>query len=149
MVMNPVPEIDRVVAEIPGRVKDCRIKAGLSQVILGKEIGVSQTIIQRIESGEADLDIERAFKIAYVTGQRVSYIMGQTNELTQNPTFRHLHFRRAGDWCSGNTGDSGLESIENPNCDACVWCQDCANNLPSEFSKSPDTEPRNLLSKST
>ncbi len=134
MVMEMVPEITRIIEEIPGRVRDCRVKANLSQVKLGKEIGVSQTIIQRIESGNADLDVERAFLIAYVTGQRVSYIMGQTNELIQNPILEHLDFRQGdtgdGDWCSGNTGDSGEPSLD---CAACVKCETCEKQCPVEL----------------
>lgn len=58
--------------EIGIQVRDLRKKAGLTQIELAKKLGVSQQVLSRLESGEADNPtVSTLERIAQATGHRM------------------------------------------------------------------------------
>lgn len=54
------------------RLKEERLKAGLTQEQLAAKIGTKKTYISRIENGEADVQLSTLFRIFEGLGKRVS-----------------------------------------------------------------------------
>ncbi len=63
----------RVDAFILGeRLKEERLKAGLTQEQLAERIGTKKSYISRVENGHADVQVSTLFKIFHGVGRRVS-----------------------------------------------------------------------------
>ena len=56
----------------PERLKEERLKAGLTQEQLAAKIGTKKTYISRIENGKADVQLSTLFRIFEGLGKRVS-----------------------------------------------------------------------------
>lgn len=54
------------------RLKEERIKAGLTQEQLAQKIGTKKSYISRLENGKADIQLSTLFKIFQGLGKRVS-----------------------------------------------------------------------------
>lgn len=54
------------------RLKEERLKAGLTQEQLAQKIGTKKSYISRIENGKADIQLSTLFKIFQGLGKRVS-----------------------------------------------------------------------------
>lgn len=63
------------------RIKDLRVKAGLTQAQIGEMLGVKQSQYQRWESGKRDYPIEVLVKLAGYFGVSTDYILLGNNEI--------------------------------------------------------------------
>ena len=68
MILNGGAEVF-ILAE---RLKEERLKAGLTQEQLAAKIGTKKTYISRIENGKADVQLSTLFRIFEGLGKRVS-----------------------------------------------------------------------------
>ena len=70
---------------ITNRLRELRLKFGLSQKNLAKEVGMTTNTYQRYEYGERELPASKLCAIASVYNVSMDYIAGRTD----NPAINH------------------------------------------------------------
>jgi transcriptional regulator with XRE-family HTH domain len=69
--------------QIGDRIRDARIEARLTQSELGDHVGLSQGMINKLETGQSALTLENLFKIAKALDRPVVHFLGiGTGQLT-------------------------------------------------------------------
>lgn len=68
---------------IPGsRIKGLREKMNLSQISFAERVGISNSVLSRIESGKRPMEDSEITKFADFFDVSADYILGRTNSLT-------------------------------------------------------------------
>lgn len=69
-----------IMSDFANRFKELRVESGLSQRQVAKVFGVSQTSIERWESGATKTDIDTLICICKYFGASADYLLGLENE---------------------------------------------------------------------
>ena len=62
------------------RLKELRMKKGLSQVKLAMELNIAQNTLSRYETGEREAGYDMLIKIADYFNVSIDYLLGRTDE---------------------------------------------------------------------
>ena len=62
------------------RLKELRIKKGLSQVKLAMELNIAQNTLSRYETGEREAGYDMLIKIADYFNVSIDYLLGRSDE---------------------------------------------------------------------
>lgn len=74
------------------KIKELRIKKGLSQADMAKKIGMQSPQLSKYENGEHTPSLEKVIKIAKVLGVSVGYLVGESvAEMPEIPNNHELH----------------------------------------------------------
>ena len=73
------------------RLKELRLKRGLSQQELAKKVGISNQSISSYEKGVRKPKIEAWEKIADYFGVSIAYLQGRYDHLTKKEALRVIH----------------------------------------------------------
>lgn len=63
----------------PQRLKELRLKKGLTQTELGKKVGVKQNTFTNWENGKREPNFETLLKLAFELNTTTSYLLGESN----------------------------------------------------------------------
>ena len=69
-----------MIKDLPGRLRDLRIKYGYSQKEVSEKIGVSPSIVSGYESGERTPSTQVLLSLAYLYGCSTDYLLGKQND---------------------------------------------------------------------
>lgn len=72
-----------MIKDLPGRLRDLRIKYGYSQKEVSEKIGVSPSIVSGYESGERTPSTQVLLSLAYLYGCSTDYLLGKQNDSSQ------------------------------------------------------------------
>ena len=64
----------------PQRLKELRLKKGLTQTELGEKVGVKQSTFTNWEKGKREPNFETLLKLASILETTTSYLLGEKNE---------------------------------------------------------------------
>ena len=64
----------------PQRLKELRLKKGLTQTELGEKVGVKQNTYTNWENGKREPNFETLLKLASILNTTTSYLLGEKNE---------------------------------------------------------------------
>lgn len=65
----------------PQRLKELRLKKGLTQTELGEKVGVKQSTFTNWENGKREPNFETLLKLALILKTTTSYLLGEKNEV--------------------------------------------------------------------
>lgn len=72
-----------MIKDLPGRLRDLRMKYGYSQKEVSEKIGVSPSIVSGYESGERTPSTQVLLSLAYLYGCSTDYLLGKQNDISQ------------------------------------------------------------------
>ncbi len=75
-----------------GRIKELRMKRGLTQERVASEIGVTQQIISRVEANEETVPLDLLIRIAQFFNVSTDYILGLTDNKYENVEGNRLKY---------------------------------------------------------
>ena len=79
-VREVIKYYNEIMSDFANRFKELRVESGLSQRQVAKVFGVSQTSIERWESGATKTDIDTLIRICKYFGASADYLLGLENE---------------------------------------------------------------------